>query len=309
MDTIRFTNAYYIKLGKGGKWEKSSIQENKMRIGWKDWELKEINQGDWDAIKENHRHEYKTKGAATADINALKIITESTPDDIWITFYENQLWWCRLGEIGIDKDKVSKYRPLSEKWRCEDINQMVLFKDQIPGSISKIARFQATVCTLGKIELEALKRLLNNLPSEAHETISRIKTSLVTEVSKGMDLLHWKDFEILVDLVFRNAGWRRVSLLGEDMKDFDLVLEEPITRSIYPVQVKSRAPASVFEEFAKKFSSDKYRKMYFVVRVLDENLAAYPTEKYPDVELILQKQLAEMVVDLGLTDWLMKKIR
>ena len=33
-ETIRFKNAYYIKLGAGGKWEADSIQTGRARIGW-----------------------------------------------------------------------------------------------------------------------------------------------------------------------------------------------------------------------------------------------------------------------------------
>lgn len=31
---IEFENALYIKLGKSGKWEKDSIENGKIRIGW-----------------------------------------------------------------------------------------------------------------------------------------------------------------------------------------------------------------------------------------------------------------------------------
>jgi hypothetical protein len=37
MEIIRFIKAYYSKLGRGGKWEESSIRENKARIGWESW--------------------------------------------------------------------------------------------------------------------------------------------------------------------------------------------------------------------------------------------------------------------------------
>ena len=33
-----------------------------------------------------------------------------------------------------------------------------------------------------------------------------------------MHLLTWKDFELLVDLVFANSGWRRVGVVGKTQK-------------------------------------------------------------------------------------------
>lgn len=54
------------------------------------------------------------------------------------------------------------------------------------------------------------------------------RTALIDEVQGALRELHWKDFETLVDLLFRQAGWRRLSMLGETMKYADLELEEPI---------------------------------------------------------------------------------
>jgi hypothetical protein len=307
METVRFTKAYYIKLGRGGEWEESSIRENKARIGWHDWTLEEINRGDWDALKEKHQREYKNKGAATMDINALKTIVESTPEAIWVTFHDSQLWWCQLGRVGILEDEISRYRLLSGKWHNHDINSHLLLANQIPGSIARVQGFRGTICEIA--EVEALRRLINDKPSDAFKTIYRAKANLVTEVEKGLEQLHWKDFETLADLLFRNAGWRRVSLLGETMKFVDMELVEPITGEMYQVQVKSKATVNEFEEYVQNSSHGIYRKLYFVVHSPDKNLAEFQTDKYKDIELILPKRLAEMVVEFGLTDWLLTKIK
>lgn len=307
MQIVDFKNAYYVKLGEGGKWEKSSIRvrEGKIRIGWIDRPLQEINQGNWYFLKQKFRKIYKNKGAATADINALKTIVESTPDDIWITFHDSQLWWCWVGEQEIFKDEISKYRKVAGKWNNHNIYNQPLIINQIPGSISKVQRFQGTICSVK--EVDDLKRLLNNQQSQVYQTISKAKKGLVKEVERGLKGLHWKDFEILVDLVFRNAGWRRTSVLGETMKDIDMVLEEPITGDLYQVQVKSAANLEDFKESVKKFSPRSFRKFYFIVHSPHEKLANYLSKMDGNIELILPKRLAEMVVDFGLTDWLLKK--
>jgi hypothetical protein len=308
MQPVDFKNAYYVKLGEGGKWEESSIRENKVRIGWVSWPIEEINQRNWVNLKQKHRNEYKSDGSATADINALKSIVESTLDDIWITFCNSYLWWCRVGETGIFEDNISKYRKVSGRWSNHDINGQPLILNQIPGSISKIQRFSGTICSVK--EVEDLRRLLNNQPSDAFRAISEAKTILIEEVERGLKGLHWKDFETLVDLVFRNAGWRRTSIVGETMKFVDMELEEPVTGDLYQVQVKSAAIVDDFEEYAQKFSSEKFRKLYFVVHSPEPKLANYQNENYKGkVELILSRQLAKMVVDFGLIDWLLKKIR
>jgi len=307
METEEFTKAYYIKLGKGGKWEESSIRENKVRIGWLDWALEEINQGNWKSLKDNHYKEYTSKGAATMDINALKTIVESTPDDIWITFHASQLWWGRLANGKVQKDAESKYRLLAGVWQNRDVSGNPLLVNQIPGNISMVQGFRATVCKVS--DIDSLKRLINNVPSDDYTKIAQARNALIEEIKKGLKKLYWKDFENLIDLLFRNAGWRRLSLVGEQMKYADMELEEPITGELYQVQVKSEATLDDFDEYARNFSHGSFRKLFFVVHSPKGKLINYRADKYENVELVLPDKLARMVVEFGLTEWLLKKIK
>lgn len=303
---IDFTNAYYIKLGSGGKYEESSIRENKLRFGWNSISVEEINQKNWAALKEKYRHEYKNRGSATVDINALRTIVESTPDDIWISFHASQLWWCKVAGTEVFEDSISRYRRVNGQWNNRDIHDQPLIINQIPGSLSKIQGFRGTVC--GVKEIDDLRRLLNDQPSEAFIGISKAKEVLSREVELGIKRLHWKDFETLVDLVFRGAGWRRTSVLGEAMKYADIELEEPITNDLYQVQVKSAATLNDFEEYKQNFSHGSFRKLYFVVHSPDEKLFVHQSVD-ENIELVLPNRLAQLVIEFGLTDWLLRKIR
>jgi len=307
MSTEEFQKAYYIKLGRGGAWEESSIREAKARIGWIDVPLKDINTRNWAVILGKRRHLYRTKGAATMDINALKHFVESTSADVWITFHASRLWWCRLGEREVFEDRESRYRCLSEGWNDRDVSGNQLQVGRIPGSIAKVQRFAGTLCRVK--EVDDLRRLINSQHSEEYEAISASKDALVREIERGLRRLHWKDFETLVDLLFRNAGWRRTSVLGENMKYADLELEEPITRERYQVQVKSAATLEDFLRYADGFSEAGFRKLYFVVHSPDEKLAEHQPAPDENVELVLPGRLAQMAVALGLTDWLLQKIR
>ena len=91
------------------------------------------------------------------------------------------------------------------------------------------------------------------------------------------------------------------------MKSVDMELAEPITGDRYQVQVKSNATIADFRKYADEFDGSNFRKLYFVVHNSKEKWANVPT--YDNVELILQEQLAGMVVDFGLVNWLLKKIR
>jgi hypothetical protein len=135
----------------------------------------------------------------------------------------------------------------------------------------------------------------------------RARTALTNEVRSALGELHWKDFETLVDLLFRQAGWRRLSMVGETMKFADLELEEPINHERYQVQIKAKADLIDFKRYHDQFAGKGFRKLFFVVHSPTTALAA---EQGSDVaELVLPERLSEMIVDAGLVNWLLAKIR
>ena len=241
----RIRNTYYVKLGKGGEWETSSIQNGLLRIGWPDNPLSDINAGVWTVIEGQLRTPHGHRGTATRDLNALREIATSTEEDVWITFHSSSLWWCRLASGPVEEDSISKFRRTFGAWSDRDAHGRRLLAAEIPGEISQLQGFRGTVCRVKAAF--ALRRLLNAEKSPAYNAASEALSSLSKEVSNAIKSLHWKDFESLVDLLFRNAGWRRLSVLGETMKYADLELEEPITGDRYQVQIKSKAGAAEFK--------------------------------------------------------------
>jgi hypothetical protein len=303
---IEFRNVYYIKLGRGGIWEKSSIENEKLRIGWAEVDLDDVNRGNWEKVEMTVKGAYATKGAGTRDFNALRTIVDSTPEDIWITFDTERMWWCRVGKPGVFEDKTSKYRELESPWCDRAINGKELKITDIPGQISKTRGFRATVCRIE--EKEVMSRLLNGQSSHAFEAISLAKRELERAVIDGIRHLHWRDFEILIDLIFRGAGWRRITGLGGHQKYTDMDLIEPITGDMYRVQVKSSASLNDFLEYARGFTPGPFRKFFFVVHTPSDDLAHHVQVSGSGVELILPERLAGMVVDFGLINWVLKKV-
>ena len=180
-----------------------------------------------------------------------------------------------------------------------------LFLSEIPGDISQLQGFRGTVCSVKASE--GLNRLLDGERRPAHAAVSHAVDSLAKEVSAAIQSLHWKDFETLVDLLFRHAGWRRLSVLGETMKDVDLELEEPITGERYQVQIKSSAGAPEFLACRDDFAGHGYRKLFFVVHSPHPSLTSDLANE--SVELIMPDRLGRMIVDAGLVTWILRKIR
>ena len=306
MERISFQQAFYIKLGRNGMWEESSIAESKLRIGWSQQNLSDINSGNWQKIKEELSEESANKGAVTRDLNAIRLICESTPEDVWITFSRSRMWWCRPGSSMIGEDEISKYRQAKGQWSDRDINGNRLLISWLPGDLSKTRGFRGTACRVE--EIDTLQRILNDEPSPEFREIEKSRESLVCGVEKGLRKLHWKDFETFVDLLFRASGWRRLSMLGETMKFVDLELEDPITGDRYQVQIKSSATWQDFQRYSDEFDGQGFRKLYFVVHSPDKQLMAAESQRH-GVELVLPTRLSQMTVDLGLVGWLMHRIK
>ena len=305
MSKISFRNAFYIKLGHAGKWEDDSIATGKLRFGWPNQTLQDINTNRWDIIKNQLREELKSQSEATRALNGLKRIVTSDSQDIWITFHKSKLWWTKIDSSPITNDQISKFRKTAQPWSDLSIKKKSLTINDLPGKLAKIQGFRWTICKVDCSNI--LHRVLNGTQSDLAIAISSARTALTEQLIEAIKELHWKDFETLVDLVFRNAGWIRVSVLGQHAKAYDLELREPITNDRYIVQVKSKASLVDLKSTIDSFSSNDFRFIYFVVHSPTRNLLE--AKNIPShVKVISPNILALHAIDSGLTEWLKNKV-
>ena len=117
-------------------------------------------------------------------------------------------------------------------------------------------------------------------------------------------LLTPQDFELLVDLVFTSSGWRRVGALGRAQKTLDLDLVLPSTGERAFVQVKSRTSQAQLEDYVTRFEDLRgtHGRMFYVYH------RGAVTCDDPRVTLIGPEALPDLVIDAGLTTWLIEKV-
>lgn len=307
MAEISFNNAYYIKLGRGGIWEEDSIASGKLRLGWHETTLDDVNKQDWKTIRRKIRKELKGKppGVVTADLNALRRIAESDSNDVWVTFHQNKLWWTRLAPGKVKEDNLSKFRTTAQSWSDRSLSGELLAVSNLPGRLCQLQGYRATVCRVNYPDL--LLRALNGTKSEVAAAVRECRAILAQRLTEAIRELHWKDFETLVDLVFRAAGWIRVSVLGQHAKGLDLELIEPIMQDRYIVQVKSSAGLKEVLSTAKLFSRHEYRRIFFVVHTPQANLTG-ATKVPKHVVLVPPERLAVLAADAGLAGWIEDKV-
>jgi len=80
----------------------------------------------------------------------------------------------------------------------------------------------------------------------------------------------------------------------------------PVTGSRAFVQVKSSATLQILKDYVKQYESMRqYQEMFFVVHTAAEALYDYAKKKR--VKLLGIKEISSLVVDSGITEWLIQK--
>jgi hypothetical protein len=228
------------------------------------------------------------------------------------------MYWTTAKTNSINEDNESKYLLSATAWSDKDVDQSKTFEiNQISGRITKYQLFMGTCCKIGNEigEFDYLKQIINHQESQDSirlwSSIEQLRNSLI----KPIQALIPKDFEILIDLIFRANGWRRTSVLGEVMKFFDLVLEEPFTNKKFGVQIKSRCDVNDFKNYANQFIndySDTFDKFYFIVHSpknieqMKEVCKQYDSD---EIQLLFVEEIAEYVINAGLIKRIMDKIK
>lgn len=297
----------YIKLGDGGKWERYCIEEQQtLRLGYESPHHQESLSGEWDTV----RHFWLSarngnEGAASRDLNQIRDFYELSESDIWITFYQRRLYWCHAHKEVHELEDGSRTRSVIGSWSCNDKKGSPLSIENIDGRITKVQGYRGTICGV-----ELPEYLLRKINGEVQPEIQSTKEALaalkenIENLIKG---LWWNDFELLIDLIFSQSGWQRISVLGKTEKDIDLDVFSPVTQKRAFVQVKSTTTANQIQSYREIFNQHpQYDEMYFVFHTFSGNLENLNIDD-PRVAVWDISRVADLVINAGLIGWLLAK--
>ena len=304
MKDIEPDAAFFIKLGSGGQWEEDCLRNAQtIRLGFYNTDHGACLRGDWEKIREDLLEEGRTKGKATEIANEIRYFYESGQNTLWVTFYGNRMWWAFAEGTATRLADGSKTRPIRGRWQSVDVQGTPLTLDRISGKFQQVRRFQGTICS---VDLEYAKNRINGKVPQtvllAKEALDGLQERLIPLIRA----LTWKDFELFVDLVFTNAGWQRISVLGKTQKTLDLDLKAPVTGERAMVQVKSASDRSEYQRYHAEFKqTEDYARLFFVVHTSSRDL--HPNPCLPESTLLTAPELSRMAVAAGLSEWLMEK--
>lgn len=303
------SRALYIKLGPGGRWESSCIlADQTIRLGYGQVPTSECVEaaatGDWSQIEMRLLESgTKTIGAARSHVRQIHEFFTAEDDVLWITFFQRSLWWC-FAETTVRPAVDGHVRKVIGKWSSTDLKGGSLYLSTLSGRLSAIQSFRGTICAVPNLGY-LVSRLRGDKPDDVRSALNALDT-LANGLQALIARLHWRDFEILVDLIFRAAGLQRVNELGGTMRSIDLDLVSPLTGERYAAQVKSQAGPNELADIQAAFADrDDFTRIYLVVHSPDTALKNTVTE--PPFELLGPRQLAELTIRNGLTDWLLRK--
>lgn len=295
----------FIKLGRSGGWEDRCIEsENPMiRLGFDNPHHQKCIDGDWDFMN-RYWCESKTKGKATETTNQIKDFYTQPSTTMWITFYKRKLYWCFAEEEVVQLEDGSRIRKVVGEWSSCDVNGEPLYVENLSGKLTKVQMFRGTICSVKESNY-----LLKRINAQVLPEIQAAKDSLANLICSVKPLiknLGWQDFELLVDLVFSNAGWQRVATLGKVEKSIDLDVISPVTGRRAFIQVKSQSSKDEFKDYIDQFEGmSQYDEMYYISHTGTSHLEEIQLPN--NIQLIGLDHMAELIVNAGLVKWLITK--
>lgn len=308
IDPKKVLQVNYIKLGKNGLYTKECLENGYIKLGYNEIDHSLCIDGKWEEAREYIILKYKCGNAtATKHCNQIKKFYENGDNVLWITFFGNKMWWCfSSNKITFNSDRT-KIRKTINEWSDKDIKNNFLSEDRIRGDIRAKKFFRGTICNVPDKEY-----IINKINGESSLDVIKCEEatkSLKQSVEKLISSLQPVDFELLVDLIFRQAGWQRVDYAGGNLPDIDLALYTPITNENVAVQIKASSDLRQFNDWrAIILTMDQFDRFYYVVHTPLDNLRNYRADEEENIDLLMSERLSELVISYGLVDWLIRKV-
>jgi hypothetical protein len=307
MEPVLAKKVLFIKLGEGGRWEAECLKGGTLRFGYQELPHETCASANWTEVERLTLEFSKDRGAATRHVNQVRQFYEMDEAVLWITFHSDRLWWCFSARGVFVLPTNDKERKVVGKWCDTDIHEVPLLKSTLSGKLLSVQGFQGTICSVSEIEylLHKINGTVQPHVAAAQTAFEKLQVALIPLIQR----LHYKDFEILTDLVFRQAGWQRVGITGGTEKDIDLDLISPVTNERIAVQIKSQADARVWRTYRDKFTDMRgFTRFYFVTHSPSQSLRK-EAEAADDPGFVFWgvEQLAGQVARGGLTGWLIDK--
>ncbi len=292
----------YVKNGKGGQWWRTARKSNQVHAGWAKIPAETIQKINPSTIAEEYDRYYPGESGSTQDRNALVRLLDKPSQYVWVTVEDGFLWWCTVRDGAQASDEESSSRGhfwlnCESPWSKHSIAGKPLAVSDLPGTVTKVSGFRGTVGM--PAAWQDILRIIRGEPDPKIDRARSAREAYENAVKALIVDLHWRDFELLVDLVLTRSGWERLTTLGKTQEGIDLDVENAATNECAFVQIKSTAGQTEFNDYCQRFNlrRERYAKMIFAVHTPQGNIRSPHDDA---VQIWAADRLARLVVRLGL---------
>jgi hypothetical protein len=299
----------YIKLGEKGKWVRRALSQGILPFGYGAVDHVSCAQGSWEEVRRQLLGMGRTNRGVSQGLRELKDFYGLPDDTVWVTMADGHVWWTFADGPVVEGDAAdpaapTRFRRTRKGWCNTSLNGVPLTLRSLTSALTSTANYQMTICGLKQADY-LLRKIRDDIdPLRAAAEVLKAETiQLAVQMIRQMD---WRDFETLVDLIFMRCGWHRISALGKDQVDIDLILKQPVTGQTAWVQVKSRSTQAEFEEYLDRFQRDGSCDCCFFISHSAANTLSAPDD--PKVHLWSAERVASAATEVGLLDWLVDHV-
>ena len=300
----------YIKLGLGGAWAPKAITEHIVPVGFSQVEHTPCAAADWGEVRRQLAVAGRTPTGVSQGERELRDFYELDDDTLWVTFADGHLYWTFADQEVVpvakpDPSGPHRYRRSIGGWSRTSLTGDDLAVRALSSSLTRVAGFRQTIC---RVEREAY--LLRRIKGEDEPLLieaRRLGGEMEKLAAAMIAALDWRDFEIMVDLIFARGGWQRQSALGDGEVDIDLLLDNPSTGESAWVQVKSSASQATLDDYLNRFRRDGSAEHFYFTVHSPKGPLTLPTER--GLHLWAGEHLARATIAAGLFDWLIERTR
>jgi hypothetical protein len=303
------TQVRYIKLGAGGGWTAQAFDQGIIPVDFHEVPHEPCVSGEWDQVKRHLKDIGTPASTATSWTRELRDFYEQDERCLWITFANGHLYWA-LAEPGViatpnDSGHPQRHRRTVDGWHRDALDGTPLTTRSLSSALLKTAGYQMTICA---VEHEAyLLRRLRNEEDPLYSEATALQARMVELAGAMIQQLDWRDFEMLVDLIFARGGWQRSSAVGKGEVDLDLLFTMPTTGETAWVQVKSKATQATVTDYLARFDQDgSCDHFFFVCHTAPRSLSVPPRK---GLHLWTGLTMAKAALGAGLFEWLMDRTR
>ena len=301
----------YVKNGAGGRWWPDAKSRSRLHAGWSQVPNEMLRTADVPAIEAVLRERYGSKPGATQDLNAIRSLLQKPSRHLWVTFEDGFMWWATARDgitVSTDNETAEHghfWLDMDRPWDNRSLAGRYLAVSDLPGIVTTTVGFKGTIC-----EPKGWREILRLIRDEDDGDVAAAKAArLAYQAAVGKLVLRLgpKDFEVLVDLILSRSGWTRIAKLGGATEGIDVEVENPAIDEVAFVQVKGAAAQEALDDYVGWFRArrEHYARMIFAVHSPRGTLSAPPTDP---VQVWDGPKVAELVVRLGLGDWLAKRV-